>query len=127
MAVVWTGSGSVGRVGIGILHPDDTPRLAYHAPTALRRAYPAGSVVLKDQHLKEPFFRLARRRRDGRIGWALWLIERGAEQPTDLRIAGPFDALGRPREVQAVDGRAKVTWSGRMCDVIGPQAVEPGG
>lgn len=113
----------------GIVHPDHTPRLAYHALKHLRRAYPAGSTLLKEQHLKEPVYRLAWKRPDGKTGWAVWIVERGAKREVTLSIRGPvvecYDALGEPVALDVVSGRTEAPLSGRMLYIIGPEAVDP--
>lgn len=111
----------------GLLHPDLSPRLAFHAVKHLRRAYPPGSTLLKEQHIKEPVYRLAWKRPDGKTGWALWVIERGAKRDVTLAISGSvtecFDAVGEPVALRVNDGRAPATLSGRMLYLIGPQSV----
>lgn len=111
----------------GLLHPDLSPRLAFHALKNLRRAYPAGSTLLKEQHAKEPVYRLAWKRPDGQKAWGLWIVERGAKRDVTLEISGGvtecFDATGQPVTLRVKDGRAIATLSGRMLYIIGPDAV----
>lgn len=112
----------------GVLHPDYTPRPAYAALKTLRRAYPAGSALVKAEHAKEPAYRVAWRRPDGRLGWALWITEREAHRNYRIKIRGEvaaaFDALGQPVILNAAGGEAKVTLSGRLVYLIGPETVE---
>ncbi len=112
----------------GILHPDYTPRPAFRALQALRRAYPAGSKLERDRFQKEPVYRLAWKRPDGVTGWALWIAERGASRTVTLKIAGQvtqsFDAVGAPVTLRPEKGLMQATLSGRMLYLIGPEIVE---
>lgn len=112
----------------GIVHPDHTPRPAWHALKTLRRAYPAGSTLLKERYLPGPVYRLAWRRPDGQTGWALWITERGAKQDVTFSLRGAvgesYDAVGNPVPLQVAPGRATAILSGRILYLIGPEALE---
>ncbi|MBE2213488.1 MAG: hypothetical protein IAE82_06420 [Opitutaceae bacterium] len=112
----------------GILHPDGSPRPAYHALKTLRRAYPPGSSLLADQHTKDPIYRLAWKRPDGRTVWALWITDRTGEKTTTLSIKGKvleaFDALGHPVRLRVNKGVVPAALSGRILYIVGPDAVE---
>lgn len=112
----------------GLLHPNGTPRPAYDALKALRHAYPPGSTLIKEHHLKEPTYRLAWKRPDGKTTWGLWIIERGATRKVPVIINGPivecFDALGNVVTLQVTDRRAQASLSGRMLYIVGPDAVD---
>jgi hypothetical protein len=111
----------------GLLHRDLTPRPAYHALKSLRRAYPAGSTLIEERYLKEPVYRLAWKRPDGRTAWALWIADRGARRDVTLAVSGAvtecFDAIGERVTLNTADGRVKATLSGRMLYIIGPESV----
>lgn len=112
----------------GILHPGYAPRPAFHALQALRRAYPAGSRLLRDQYLHEPVYRLAWKRPDGTTGWALWIAERDARRPVNLKIEGRvtecFDAVGEKVDLNRHETGAQVVLSGRILYLIGPTSIE---
>lgn len=112
----------------GIIRPDFTPRPAYYALKALRHAYPVGSSLLKDRYLKAPVYRLAWKRPDGQVAWALWIAARGAQTPCELRLSGKisesFDALGQSIPLTVTDGRTRAVLSGRVLYIIGPETID---
>lgn len=112
----------------GILHPAYAPRPAFFALKALRRAYPAGSALLRDQCLNGPVYRLAWRRPDGTTGWALWIAERETRRTINFRIRGRlaecFDAVGNKIELGKHDRVAQAMLSGRVLYLVGPTVVE---
>ncbi|MBE2213492.1 MAG: cellulase family glycosylhydrolase [Opitutaceae bacterium] len=112
----------------GIIHPDYSPRPAYHALKTLRRAFPPGSVLLRDRHVKSPFYRTAWRRPDGQTVCALWLGERGAQALCDLTIVGDvseaYDVYGNPITLRVTNLRAQATLSGDIIYIVGPDSVD---
>ncbi len=101
----------------GIVHPDYSPRPAYWAMHALRRAYPAGSALSRERFQSGPVYCASWKRPDGKTGWALWIAERGVEES--------FDAVGTAAPVTVANGKATVTLTGRILYLIGPERVNP--
>lgn len=109
----------------GIVHRDLSPKPGWHAYTNLVQLRPAGSVTVGGEWCFNGVYRVAWRRPDGLMGWALWT--RQNEGQAVIRVTGMVrtcvDALGRDSAaalVPSTNGSFRVNLANAPLYLIGP-------
>ncbi len=109
----------------GLTHKDLSPKPAFHAYATLAKMRPSGSSIPRITISPQGVYLAKWEKRGGGNGWAVWVP--GTAMETTVKITGSLkgacDYLGAPVKIPLRDNQAKITVSGGITYLDGPDEV----